>query len=45
MKKWMKATAIVLALMGLSMKNAYAIDTTTVNENGKTNRGLWWWTQ
>ena len=32
MKKWMKATAIVLALMGLSMKNAYAIDTTTVNE-------------
>ncbi len=32
MKKWVKATAIVLALMGLSMKNAYAIDTTTVNE-------------
>ena len=33
MKKWVKATAVVLALMGLSMKNAYAIDTTTVNEN------------
>ena len=32
MKKWVKATAVVLALMGLSMKNAYAIDTTTVNE-------------
>ena len=32
MKKWVKATAIVLALMGLSMKSAYAIDTTTVNE-------------
>ncbi len=28
----MKATAIALALMGLSMKNVYAIDTTTVNE-------------
>ena len=32
MKKWVNGTAIVLALMGLSMKSAYAIDTTTVNE-------------
>ena len=32
MKKWVKGTAIVLALMGLSMKSAYAIDTTTINE-------------
>lgn len=32
MKKWVKTTAIALALMGLSMKSAYAIDTTAVNE-------------
>ena len=32
MKKWVKGTAIVLALMGLSMKSAYAIDTTSINE-------------
>ena len=32
MNKWIKRTAIVAALMGFTMKNAYAIDTTTVNE-------------
>ncbi len=31
-EKWVKAAAIVLALMGLSQRSAYAIDTTTVNE-------------